>query len=101
LWLWYTAATGPLIAQMIGVSWMILSDSRQKPLIPHIVAWLNLIFPLCLIPISAAHCAHGGVMAWDGAVSFWLPWVVAVVPFAMFYYYLWKAAGTLEELKVE
>lgn len=72
---WFTAvmAVPTFMIQSIAIAYAVISDFRPKPLFPKSVAILNIVAPALSSPVLAIHLAQTGPIAWDGAVSFWVP----------------------------
>ncbi|PLN80600.1 hypothetical protein BDW42DRAFT_170442 [Aspergillus taichungensis] len=87
-WLVFTVVTSQFATQEFAISFGILSDTRAKPLVPHWVAWVNSLLTLTYIPAYSAHCVHEGPMAWDGAVTFWLPIAAVAVQTGLLCFYV-------------
>lgn len=70
---WFVFAMGfpPFIGQDMMISYAILCDKREKPLIPHWVAWATSGLTLTLYPALVIHCVKSGPLAWNGALGFW------------------------------
>ncbi|KAG7008274.1 hypothetical protein G7Y79_00006g018940 [Physcia stellaris] len=62
----------PFAAQELLISYGILSDRRPDPLCPHWIAWVNNGFVLGYFPAFGVHCVYRGVLAWNGALNFWV-----------------------------
>jgi len=60
-------------AQNWAFAYAILCDDRLKPLFPRYVGVVNVIVPLVYPPALGLHCVKSGVIAWNGALGFWLP----------------------------
>lgn len=88
-WLLFTLVTSQFATQEFAISGGILSDTRAKPLVPHWVAWINSSLTLTYIPAYSAHCVRKGPMAWDGAVTFWLPIAAIAVQTGLLCFYFW------------
>ncbi|KFA51954.1 hypothetical protein S40293_11130 [Stachybotrys chartarum IBT 40293] len=71
---WFVYAMGfpPFMAQDMMVSYIILSDKREKPLIPRWVAWTTSGLTLGIYPGLVVHCFKSGPFAWNGLVGFWI-----------------------------
>ena len=89
-WLVFTVVTSQFATQEFAISIGILSDTRAKPLIPHWVAWINSLLTLTYIPAYSAHCVREGSMAWNGAVTFWLPIAAVAVQTGLLCFYVWS-----------
>ncbi len=66
----------PALIQFGAVAIAILSDKREKPILPRWLAWYSLWSAFLFIPGALLLFFKDGAWAWDGAMAFWL---VAVV----------------------
>jgi hypothetical protein len=90
---WFVYAMGfpPFIGQDLMISYAILSDKRQNPLIPHWVAWVMSGLTLTLYPALGVHCVKSGAVAWNGALGFWLGAVGFGGQVGLFVFFLLRA----------
>lgn len=96
-WFSISMAVPPFITQDLAISYGILSDRRPEPLLPHWVAWVNTGLVLGYLPVFGVHCVYRGVLAWNGALNFWVVLVCfGGVVFLQVIYFL-KAVGKADE----
>lgn len=67
------------MVQNFAFAFAVLIDSRPKPLFPKYIATVNIISPILFVPASAMHCTKTGPVAWNGALTFWVPGIVFCV----------------------
>ena len=95
-WLLYMCIGSPMILQTFAISWAIFSDNREKPLIPRWIGWTVSTISVWAIPTEyVAHCFHDGPLAWDGLLSFWIPWLWGAVSYGPLFLSMWQAAGAI------
>lgn len=100
-WLLYMSIGTPMILQSFAISWAIFSDDRGKPLLPYWVGWTSFLISGWAIPTEfVAHCFHDGPLAWDGLISFWIPWLWGAVSYGTLFCSMWQASGLVTEKKV-
>ncbi|RAQ74849.1 integral membrane protein [Aspergillus flavus] len=100
-WLLYMCIGSPMILQTFAISWAIFFDNRAKPLIPRWVGWTVSTISVWAIPTEyVAHCFHEGPLAWDGLLSFWIPWLWGAVSYGPLFLSLWQAAGVITKKHV-
>ncbi|KAJ5673958.1 hypothetical protein N7462_009397 [Penicillium macrosclerotiorum] len=100
-WLTFTMAWPPFIAQDLAISWAILSDRRPKPLFPRWLAYTTTGLTIGLYPALGVHCVHSGVLAWNGALTFWVGMACAFFQMNLLVFYLMRAAGTVDDQEKE
>lgn len=66
----------PFWIQSWTIAWEILSDKSSDPAFPRSLAILNFIAPLALSSATAIHLHQHGPYAWNGALTFWLAFVL-------------------------
>ncbi|MBJ7328533.1 MAG: hypothetical protein JHC95_01480 [Solirubrobacteraceae bacterium] len=71
-WVCFTAPVGATIVQSIMLGIAILLDERPTPIFPRWAGWFNLGVAVLIAPSAFAVSTQDGVLAWDGALSFWL-----------------------------
>ncbi|RDA92480.1 hypothetical protein CP533_6448 [Ophiocordyceps camponoti-saundersi (nom. inval.)] len=96
-WLYFTMLVPILMIQELFISSLILSDRRQKPIVPRWFAWANGVLPLGWFGGWGAHCVLNGPMAWNGAITFWLTSASYFVQVILCVVFFWIAAGELED----
>ncbi|KFA60027.1 hypothetical protein S40285_10670 [Stachybotrys chlorohalonatus IBT 40285] len=70
---WFVYAMGfpPFLAQDMMISYIVLSDKRDNPLIPRWVAWVTSGLTLGIYPALFVHFVKSGPLAWNGLLGFW------------------------------
>lgn len=77
LWFLLVMATPTFVAQYLVFAYSIFVDDSAKQNFPKWMGILNMITAVLFFPPAVAvHVVKTGPLAWDGAVSFWLPLVV-------------------------
>jgi len=71
-WVTFTSQVPYLIAQSVLVALAIYLDRGSRPVFARWVAHFNLLIAAALVPAAFVGLALGGVMAWDGLLSFWV-----------------------------
>jgi len=79
------------IAQNFAFSYAIIYDSRKKPLFPKELAILNIITPILLTPAIGMHCKKTGSVAYNGAMTFWVPGVAFCLQLILDSWYLYAS----------
>jgi hypothetical protein len=79
------------IAQNFAFSYAIICDSRKKPLFPKELAILNIITPILLTPAIGIHCTKTGSVAYNGAMTFWVPGVAFCLQLILDSWYLYAS----------
>lgn len=96
-WFCFSMLFPPFMAQDLAVSCAILSDRRKTPLIPHWVAYVMSALTLTIYPAMGVHCVHGGPIAWNGAVGFWLGAAGFGLQVGLLVFFLMKVVGLPDE----
>jgi hypothetical protein len=65
--------------QMCAMAFIGLSDASEKPLWPRWVCWLSIWCGLSFIPASLTQYLKTGPFAWDGMLSFYVPYAAWLV----------------------
>lgn len=81
-WIMYSMPWPPFMVQSLTYSYAVMWDGRPKPLFPRYIVALNVVAPLLYVPAAALSSVKAGPLAWDGAVTFWIPacgWCVQVM----------------------
>ncbi|KAM0817694.1 putative Integral membrane protein [Seiridium cardinale] len=82
-WFVWVMTWPTFIVQFLTFASAILMDRRPQPLFPKPLAVFNILVSLIPIPGNvAAHCVKTGPLAWNGAMSFWVPgmsWMVLII----------------------
>jgi len=79
------------IAQNFAFSYAIIVDSRKKPLFPKELAILNVIAPVLFTPAIGIHCTYTGSVAYNGAMTFWVPGIVFCLQLILDSWYLYTS----------
>ncbi|MCV7412562.1 hypothetical protein AWC05_18250 [Mycobacterium florentinum] len=81
----------PFMAQNFAFAFAILTDSRQRPLFPRWLGYLNIWATLVYTPAIVLQFFKDGPFAWNGIFVFWLPAVVFGIQFVANTVWLLKA----------
>lgn len=65
--------------QMWAMAFIGLSDTREKPLWPKWVCWLSIWCGFSFLPASMTQYLKTGAFAWDGMLSFYIPYAAWLV----------------------
>ncbi|MFL6109355.1 MAG: hypothetical protein ACJ72L_20525 [Marmoricola sp.] len=84
------------VLQSVALGCAILRDHRDKPLIPHWVAWVSFLTAASYLPLVLMPFFRTGPFAWQGLISFWVVFVMFFVLIAVVTPYAWKALRRLE-----
>lgn len=87
----------PFIAQDRAVSWAILSNKGSKPLFPHWLMYATTGLTLTFYPALGVHCVHHDVVAWNGALGFWLGAAGFGIQVGLLVSFLMKVVGRPDE----
>jgi len=71
-WVTFTSQVPYLVAQSVLLALAIYLDRQARPVFDRWVAHYNLLTAVALMPAAFVGLALGGVMAWDGLLSFWV-----------------------------
>jgi hypothetical protein len=71
-WVTFASQVGFLIAQSVILALAIYLDRQARPVFRLWVAHFNLLVAGALLPASFVGMAMGGVLAWDGLLTFWV-----------------------------
>jgi hypothetical protein len=71
-WVTFASQVGFLIAQSVILALAIYLDRQARPVFRLWVAHFNLLVAAALLPASFVGMAMGGVLAWDGLLTFWV-----------------------------
>jgi hypothetical protein len=71
-WVTFASQVGFLIAQSVILALAIYLDRQARPVFEPWVAHFNLLVAAALLPASFVGLAMGGVLAWDGLLTFWV-----------------------------
>lgn len=81
-WLLFLTPIAPFIIQDLAIGLTILGDPQAR--LPRWLGYLNLWVAFCFLPDPLAFFFHGGPLAWNGVLVFWLAlvayavWLVAI-----------------------
>lgn len=81
----------PFMAQNFAFAFAILTDSRDRPLFPRWLGYLNIWATLVYTPAIVLQFFKNGPFAWNGVFVFWLPAVVFGIQFVANTVWLLKA----------
>lgn len=90
-WIFAVMPFPSFITQNWAFAYAILCDYRSRPLFPRYVGVVNVIAPLMFSPALGLHCVKSGVIAWNGALTFWLPAVCFGLQFGVDAFSLFNA----------
>ncbi len=96
-WIFFDLTFACSLIQNLGLSFAILRDRRQVPLIPHWVAWVSFLTAATYVPLVLVPFFRTGPFAWQGLISFWAVFVMFFVLIAVVTPYAWKALRRLED----
>ena len=71
-WVTFASQVGFLIAQSVILALAIYLDRQARPVLEVWVGHFNLLIAALLLPASFVGLAMGGVLAWDGLLTFWV-----------------------------
>ncbi len=95
-WIFFDLTFACSLIQNLGLSFAILRDRRQVPLIPHWVAWVSFLTAATYVPLVLVPFFRTGPFAWQGLISFWAVFVMFFVLIAVVTPYAWKVLRRLE-----
>jgi hypothetical protein len=75
-WLAFLMPITPAVIQNFSIGIAVLSDRSARPVFPRWVAFLNFFVALCFISDLLITFFKTGPFAWNGALAFYLPFVV-------------------------
>ncbi|KAJ3496334.1 hypothetical protein NLG97_g2732 [Lecanicillium saksenae] len=87
----------PYMIQSFAFAYAIIIDCRPKPLFPKFLAMINLIAPVLFIPTTAVHTVKTGPLAWNGAISWWIPLAAFGLQFAFILILLVRAISSMRD----
>ncbi|KAH8704872.1 integral membrane protein [Talaromyces proteolyticus] len=96
-WLTFSMGWTPSIAQDVAISYAILQDRRPNPLFPRWLAFVNTGLTVFLYPSLGVHCVHGGALAWNGAITFWVGAAAFFIQLNLLVFFLMRAVGRPDE----
>jgi hypothetical protein len=95
-WIFAVMPFPSFITQNWAFAYAILCDDRPRPLFPRYVGVINIFAPLTFSPALGLHCVKSGVIAWNGALTFWFPAVCFGLQFGVDSFSLFKAVRTTD-----
>jgi hypothetical protein len=98
-WITFSMATPPWFSQEIAITYLILSDTRRRPLIPRWLAWLCSLASVVMLPGLGVHMSHRGPLAWNGGITFWFISFAGFSQHILLIIYLWRAAGISDTVR--
>ena len=99
-WIFAVMPFPSFITQNWAFAYAIFCDHRSRPLFPRYVGIVNVIAPLIFSPALGMHCVKSGVIAWNGAITFWLPAVCFGLQFGIDAFSLFNAIK-IEDYELE
>lgn len=85
----------PMMVQFACIAYATIIDCRPNLLFPKPIAILSILLSVTAVPATVAlHCTKTGPIAWNGAVSFWLPLIIWVLQIVMETLCLARAVST-------
>jgi hypothetical protein len=92
-WLQFVGAASLCVPLFVCPAIAAFADGSPDPLYPRYVGWFTALVTFSAVPCSQfAFYFHTGPGAWNGIVSFWIPFVDIAAWFAMMAYVMIKAA---------
>jgi hypothetical protein len=76
------------MAQNFAFAYAIIIDRRKRPLFPKELAFVNIIVPILFTPGIGMHSTLIGPVAFNGALSFWVPGTLFCLQLVVDSYYL-------------
>jgi hypothetical protein len=95
-WIFFDLTFACSLLQNLGLSFAILRDQREEPLLPTWVAWVSFLTAGTYVPLVLVPFFHDGPFAWHGLISFWAVFVMFFVLIAVVTPYAWRALRRLE-----
>lgn len=93
-WFMLLISWPPAFAQAWVFAYAIIIDSRPNPLSPKSMAILNIVLSILYTLSSAMHCVKTGPLAWNGALTFWVPLIAFAVQVIADFITLARAVST-------
>lgn len=78
-WITFATPVGLFCAQCIFLGISILLDGRPQPVFPRWAAHFNFAVAALTLPSALSAMQLSGPLAWDGAISFTLRWIVFAI----------------------
>ena len=80
-WIFLVMPWPPFMAQNYAFAYVILTDSRPRPLFPRWLAYVNIWAPIIFAPALLLPFFKTGPFDWSGIFVFWIPALVFVLQF--------------------
>jgi hypothetical protein len=78
-WLAFMGIISTAIVQSIALGVVILKDQRERPVFPRWFGYFQLWCAVLALPDAVVFMFHGGPLAWDGILSFWMVIAMAAI----------------------
>lgn len=89
-WITNLSPVNVVFIQGIAITLAVLLDKRPEPIFPRWFGWFTLVSVILFLPGSFSPLFESGPIAWDGLLSFWIPFPA---------YVLWMSVTTAMLLK--
>jgi hypothetical protein len=90
-WLSFVGGPSTAMIEVFVIGVVILQDRRPQPVFPRWSGWLSLIVPLLFAPGAVIVFFSRGVLAWNGALTWWVGLISFGVWIVLFTVALWQA----------
>lgn len=90
-WIPFVGLSSTLILQSAVFGWVILTDRRERPILPRWLGYFNIFAALMFVPGTFNVFFKTGPFAWDGLFAFYIPVAVFVVWLMLNSWFLVKA----------
>lgn len=91
-WLPFVGVFAPASLQLIAVAVCAFKDVEEK-VFPRWTGWLNVYMALGFMPVCLIYFFKTGPFAWNGLVSFWIPFSLFWLWFVVMFVVLRRAIG--------
>lgn len=78
-WMMFLISVPVVTIQGVAISLAIFGDKREEPILPRWFGWMNLWAQLVFLPGTVIPYFKDGPLAWNGAISFWVPAVIYTI----------------------
>jgi hypothetical protein len=93
-WLQFVGAASLCVPLFVCPTIVAFADRSATPLYPRYIGWVTVLVTFSAVPCSQfAFYFHTGPGAWNGIISFWIPFVDIAAWFFMMAFVMIKAAG--------
>jgi len=75
-WFIFVGLVGPLITQVVILTFCVFIDRRTVPSFPRWYGYFNIWYAILGVPGCAVFLFKDGPLAWDGMFAFWIPLTV-------------------------